>query len=196
MAEYGSSNLNSPGGTDEIHEDRDDGIVPNSPVVISRSPVVINCSPTKSVSSKDSMEADQSSQSDTRDATLTPTIKLLRPRSEDDAIPLPSPFNLPKHYRSDVEMGLEIGKMTKETMSSFLSSVAAAMLVHKRYPTKDDYVCVARSVIEKYTFMSSPTGTPYVCCLFLVLFRAEGVLCKSFAYLPSGYCLLSSINLH
>ena len=49
-------------------------------------------------------------------------------------------------------------------MSAFLSSVASAMLVFKRYPTKEDYVNVARSIIEKYDFMSSPAGTPYVSC--------------------------------
>ena len=83
-------------------------------------------------------------------------------KTEDDHAPLPDPFPLPKHFTADVETALATGKMTRETTSSFLSSIAAAMLVHKRYPTKEDYVCVARSVLQKYTFMSSPVGTPYV----------------------------------
>ena len=53
-------------------------------------------------------------------------------------------------------------KMTKETRSSFLSSIASAMLTYKRYPTRDGYICVARTVIKEYQFMASPTGTPYV----------------------------------
>ena len=52
-------------------------------------------------------------------------------------------------------------------MSSFLSAVASAMLVYKRYPSKDDYISVARSVIEKYSFMSSLVGTPYLSLCYL-----------------------------
>ena len=83
-------------------------------------------------------------------------------KTEDDAVPLPDPFPLPKHYRADVEVALANGKMTKETTSSFLSSIASAMLVYKRYPTHDDYVGVARTILQKYSFMASPVGTPYV----------------------------------
>ena len=83
-------------------------------------------------------------------------------KTEDDSIPLQDPFPLPKHFRGEVELALSSGKMTKETMSSFLSAVASAMLVFKRYPSKEDYICVARSVIKKYPFMSAPVGTPYV----------------------------------
>ena len=83
-------------------------------------------------------------------------------KMKDDATPLPDPFPLPKHYRTDVEVALASGKMTKETMSAFLSAVAGAMLVFKRYPTRDDYVCVARTVVLKYGFMASPVGTPHV----------------------------------
>lgn len=83
-------------------------------------------------------------------------------KTEDDMIPLQDPFPLPKHYRSDVETALANRKMTKETMSSFLSSIAAAMLVYKKYPSKDDYATVGRTVIQQYPFMSSPSGTPHV----------------------------------
>ena len=38
-------------------------------------------------------------------------------KSEDDNTPLPSPFPLPKHYRSDVELALHTGKMIKDSMS-------------------------------------------------------------------------------
>lgn len=84
------------------------------------------------------------------------------PKNEDDSVPLPDPFPLPKHYRADVEAALNSGKMTTETRSSFLSSVASAMLTYKRYPTKEDYICVARTVTKQYPFLASPTGIPYV----------------------------------
>ena len=92
-------------------------------------------------------------------------LKPKRPKvikTEDVATPLPDPFLLPKYYRSDVEIALKNGKMTKETTSSFLSAVASAMLVYKRYTTKEDYICVARTILQKYPFMSSPVGAPYV----------------------------------
>jgi hypothetical protein len=92
-------------------------------------------------------------------------VKVKRPKfvkTEDDAVPLPSPFPLPKHYRADVEVSLANGKMTETTTSSFLSSIASAMLVYKRYPTRDDYVGVAQTILQKYSFMASPIGTPYV----------------------------------
>ena len=83
-------------------------------------------------------------------------------KTEDDCIPLPDPFPLPKNFRSDVEISLKSGNMTRESKSAFLSAVASAMLQYKKYPTKEDYICVARSIILKYPFMKSPTGATYV----------------------------------
>ena len=37
-------------------------------------------------------------------------------KTEDDAISLPDPFPLPKHYNADVEVALASGKMMKETV--------------------------------------------------------------------------------
>ena len=71
-------------------------------------------------------------------------------KNEDDLTPLPDPFPLPKYYRVDVQEALESRKMTVQTMSSFLSSVASSMYVYKRYSTRDDYITVARSVVQKY----------------------------------------------
>ena len=89
-------------------------------------------------------------------------------KNEDDLTPLPDPFPLPKYYRVDVQEALESGKMTAQTMSSFLSSVASSMYVYKRYPTRDDYITVARSVVQKYQFLASPVGTPHVSNEFVV----------------------------
>lgn len=83
-------------------------------------------------------------------------------KTEDDNTPLPNPFPLPKYFRRDVLDKLNSKEMTSESTSAFLSSIASSMLLYKQYPTHDDYVCVGRSVIEKYPFMASPAGTPYV----------------------------------
>ena len=36
-------------------------------------------------------------------------------KSEDESVPLPNPFTIPKHFRSNVETALRPKKMTKET---------------------------------------------------------------------------------
>ena len=91
----------------------------------------------------------------------TPKAQKIK-KTEEDTVPLPDPFPLPKNFRSDVEVALGIGKMTSETRTSFLSAVASAMLRFKRYPTRDDYTNVARTIISKYSFFKSPTGIPHV----------------------------------
>ena len=83
-------------------------------------------------------------------------------KTEQDSVPLPDPFELPKHYRPDVEVALKSGKMTIDATKALLSTVAAAMFAYKRYPTADDYSNVARVVIHHYPFMKSLTGKPYV----------------------------------
>ena len=82
---------------------------------------------------------------------------------ESDNVPIPDPFPLPEHYRSDVEAALKAGKMTSETRSCFISSIASAMLRYKLYPTRDDYISVALTITRKYPFLKSTTGTAYVC---------------------------------
>ncbi len=69
----------------------------------------------------------------------------------DDKIPLPEPFPLPKHYRSDVEHALQVGQMTRETTSSFITAITGAILVYKKYPTGKDLEMVARTIVRKYT---------------------------------------------
>ena len=78
---------------------------------------------------------------------VTKQVKKIQ-KTEDDAIPLPDPFPLPKHYRSDVEVALKSQKMTTETRSCFILAVASAMLRYKWYPSRDDYVCIAHAVFK------------------------------------------------
>ena len=90
-------------------------------------------------------------------------------KTEDDAIPLPDPFPLPKHYQRNVEEALKSGKMLTKERRMFLSDVASAMLRYKRYPSRDDYVSVSCAVIQAYLFLKSTSGRPYVSCCTCML---------------------------
>ena len=83
-------------------------------------------------------------------------------KSEEDSIPLPDPFPLPKHYACDIEEALTKGKMSTRERQRFISEVASAMLCHKKYPDHNDYVCVARSIVKKYPFLKASDAKPYV----------------------------------
>ena len=122
----------------------------------------------------------------TKSAPCKYTLKAL-PKSvvktAEDSIPLPDPFILPKNFRPDVTAALQSGKMTHETDRAFLSAVASSMFSYKRYPTADDYINVARTIIAKYPFMKSPTGKPYVSLIIsthisyqdLLLYRVQSL---------------------
>ena len=88
--------------------------------------------------------------------------KLAVCKKEEDKVPLPDPFHLPKHFGTDVEVALATQKITQSARKSFISKVASSMLFYKRYPTSADYENVARTIISKYPFMRSPHRTPHV----------------------------------
>jgi hypothetical protein len=105
------------------------------------------------------------SDSDEEELKIQPPTKAKKQKfhkTEDDSIPLPDPFPLPKHYPTSIETALKRGNMAYKEKQAFLSEVASAILRFKRYPTHDDYVCVARSVTNKYPFLKSTCGKPYV----------------------------------
>ena len=52
--------------------------------------------------------------------------------------------------------------MSTKEKQRFISYVASAMLRFKRYPTHDDYLCVARSVVLKYPLIEISDAKPYV----------------------------------
>jgi len=83
-------------------------------------------------------------------------------KTEDDSVPLPDPFPLPKYYPNHLEEALSKGKMSHKQKQAFITEVASSMLRFKRYPTRDDYICVARSIVLKYPFFKQTTGRPYV----------------------------------
>ena len=80
-------------------------------------------------------------------------------KSVDDNIPLPDPYPLPKHFKTDVEFHLKQRRMSTHSRRVFLSDIAASMLAYKQYPSKDDYTNVALSVISKYPFLKAPKGS-------------------------------------
>lgn len=79
-------------------------------------------------------------------------------KTEDDSTPLP----LPKYYPQDVEVALKRKKLSSREKQRFISEVASAMLRYKRYPSREDYICVARSIVQKYPFFKLSGGKPYV----------------------------------
>lgn len=76
-------------------------------------------------------------------------------KTKEESTPLPDPFPLPKNFRPDVHLALTSKRMTKTTRATFFSTVAAAMFQYKRYPSRDDYVSVARQIVTKYPFLGS-----------------------------------------
>lgn len=85
-------------------------------------------------------------------------------KKEEDMIPLPDPFPLPKHYKADVEIALKQRKMSWTTRCQFISDIASTMLGYKQYPSNEDYENVARTVVSRYPFLRAPprAGTPHV----------------------------------
>ena len=76
--------------------------------------------------------------------------------------PLPDPFPLPAHFRPDVELGLESGKMSREAKKAFLSSVASAIFTFKKYPSGDEFTRVACEIVKRYPFLKPPDASPTV----------------------------------
>ena len=77
-------------------------------------------------------------------------------------MPLPAPFPLPKHYPHDIQSALQTKKMSVKDKQRFVSEIASAMLRFTNYPTRDDYFCVARTVLNKYPFLKTSDKKPYV----------------------------------
>lgn len=83
-------------------------------------------------------------------------------KTEDDCTPLPDPFPLPKHFPQDVEVALRRKKLSSSEKRRFISEVASAMLRFKRYPSREDYLCVSRAIVDKYPFIKSIDAKPFV----------------------------------
>ena len=90
-------------------------------------------------------------------------------KTEDDSVPLPDPFPLPKHYPHDIQSALQTKKMSVKDKQRFISEIASAMLRYKKYPTRDDYFCVAKIVLNKYPFLKTSDRKPYVSVLDVII---------------------------
>ena len=139
-----------------------------TPLSDSDSEVVVSCKPQskqKRVADSESDDVDSIHAKNYPDLGVkgddVPVKKRKIVKTEDDSMPLPDPFPLPKHYPQDIESALQ-RKMSSKEKQRFISEVASAMLRFKRYPSHEDYLCVARTVMEKYPFLKSSGAKPYV----------------------------------
>ena len=108
---------------------------------------------TASSSCTTAYQADNESE-DSKDFVLVEIPKSIK-KTKEDSTPLPDPFPLPTNYRPDVHLCLAKKKMTKTARAAFYTTVAAAMFQYKRYPSRDDFISVARQIIAKYPFLGS-----------------------------------------
>ena len=104
-----------------------------------------------------------------KEVVIPPSKKRKVVKTVDDSIPLPEPYPLPKHFKSDVETDLKSGKMSFNSHRVFMSHIASSMLAFKKYPTRDDYANVARTILKEYPFFKSApgSGTPYVSYMYM-----------------------------
>ena len=89
---------------------------------------------------------------------------------ESDKIPLLDPFPLPQQFSHRLETALASGKLTKKEKQTYITEVDSCMMRFKRYPDRDDYICVIRAVISKYRFVKLNSRNPYVSFLFVLVF--------------------------
>ena len=71
---------------------------------------------------------------------------------KEESTPLPDPFPLLTNFRPDVHLCLAKKKLTKSSRAVFYTAVAAAMFQYKRYPSRDNFISIARQIIAKYPF--------------------------------------------
>jgi len=120
-------------------------------------------------------------------------------KTKEESTPLPDPFPLPTNFRPDVHLCLVKKKMTKASRAAFYTAVAAAMFQYKRYPSRDDFVSVARQIIAKYPFLGSKSfGASHVRSLLVFSMHALPFLMVASHSFPSptyNYSCRCSMNL-
>ena len=75
---------------------------------------------------------------------------------------LSKPFNFPQNFPPEVEGALSTKSMLPRTLNRFLTTIARAIYNEKCYPTAEEYRRVAEETIQRYPFLASPVGSPYV----------------------------------
>jgi len=107
-------------------------------------------------------------------------------KTKEESTPLPDPFPLPTNFCPDVHLCLVKKKMTKASRAAFYTAVAAAMFQYKRYPSRDDFVSVARQIIAKYPFLGSKSfGASHVRSLLVFSMHALPFLMVASHSFPS-----------
>jgi len=86
------------------------------------------------------------------------------------------PFPLLINFRSDVDIGLKLGKMSREATKSFLAS---AMLGYKKFPISEEYTRVALQIITKYPFLKPPVGSLTVSAKHIHYNYSVNIFCLS-----------------
>ena len=62
------------------------------------------------------------------------------------------------HFQTHFEKALKLKQMSISNRRHFLSSIASAVFAFEKYPSREDYNCVARTIISHYPFLKAPTG--------------------------------------
>ena len=75
---------------------------------------------------------------------------------------IPHPFPFPQNYPPSVECALMAKVVPPEAMRKFLATTARAVYAIKCYPTTSEYETLGVEIIQRYPFMKSPAGCPYV----------------------------------
>ena len=91
--------------------------------------------------------------------TLHQSILLTKHATES---PLPVLFCLPTNYSPVVMAGLQAKSLSGKAPTKFISEIAAAVFMHKSYPTREEKVCMAIQCIKKFLFLESSCGRGFV----------------------------------
>ena len=82
--------------------------------------------------------------------------------NDKQSITIPTPFPFPQNFPPIVECALRRKSIPPDAMSRFLSVMARATYAIKCYPAPGEYESIGVQVIQRYPFMKSPAGCPYV----------------------------------
>lgn len=81
---------------------------------------------------------------------------------------IPNPFPFPKNYPPAVECALHAKIVPQEILNRFLAVTARAIYAIKCYPRSNEYDAIGVQIIQKYPFLKSPIGCPYVSFNYLM----------------------------
>lgn len=72
--------------------------------------------------------------------------------------PLPRPFGVPQNFPNAIAIGLENKKLTGRPRTKFITIIAQSIYRFKSYPTEEEYIRVARELVEKWPFLDDGKG--------------------------------------